>query len=178
MSDLRDKWARAVLRDQTISNGCARTAWAIREYANKNGQCTMGIARLAADTGFDSRTVERHIVKLVGCRYLKRTPGAGVTTRGGTTCLTELKCPAKDPTEGPVDAPPTARSVPPTGGSESTDQPVPKYRSHGRANHKNHRTKPEPASADGRAGATDKRTAADRRFDELHDQIRNGADGT
>lgn len=161
MADIRDRWASSVLRDKRISDGCARTAWAIREYANRAGRCTVGLTALARDTDRAKRTIERHMIALSQLGYLTRTLGAGQTTQGGTTSLTELRIPAEAPTPRSVLQVPTARSAPPTVQPPSTGRRVPKVPTElCRPNHGTNRTS-VPASADGRAGAHD--TNADMR---------------
>ena len=96
VSDLRDQWAAIVLADREL--GEARvTGWAIREYADRHGRATMGIAALARDTSQNRATVERHIAKLTKRGYLERIEGGGVRGRGGFTALTELRIPGRSP---------------------------------------------------------------------------------
>lgn len=137
MADIRDRWAAAILNDSNISGGCIRTAWALREYANKQGQTTVGESRLAKDTGQNKRTVERHIHNLTGLGYLSRTPGAGVKTLGGTTTLTKFrlpedgKVPAARPTLDYPKVPAAGPAVSPqvsTASTESTGGNGRKYR--------------------------------------------------
>lgn len=152
MADLRDRWAEAILRDDGITDGCARTAWALREFANRTGYTTVGIARLAKRTGRAARTIERHLATLQRLGYLTRTPGAGETTRGGITTRTELRIPAENPPSlRSVLDPPTGGTVPPTDRTESTDrqrQEVPTELCR-----PNHREPSEPARGRAREGA-------------------------
>jgi len=91
--ELRDRWARAVLADPELGDHVTRTAWALREYLNRAGECSVSLGRLESDTGKDRRTVCRHVAELVDRGYLERLPGQGVQGRGGRTTLTRVRIP-------------------------------------------------------------------------------------
>jgi hypothetical protein len=93
VADIRDRWARAVLSSTDLSCSQKVTCWAIREYANRDGEAMMGARRLAADTGKHPRTAQRHLSELEATGYVDRIQGKGVPGRGGITALTKLTIP-------------------------------------------------------------------------------------
>jgi hypothetical protein len=93
MSDVRDQWAAAVLRDPEISHACARVAWALREYANQQGRTIVSNATLASDTGLDHRFVRRNIALLVARGYLARFDRGGNGYGRSNSAATQLIVP-------------------------------------------------------------------------------------
>lgn len=99
MADLRDRWAAAVI-NSSLGDHLKVTCWAIREYANRSGQASMGIAALATNRGISTRQIKRHLNDLVGGGWLTREAGKGVKGAGGTTALTSLAIPDSRDTQG------------------------------------------------------------------------------
>ena len=94
MTDIRDRWATAVLKSE-LGNELKVTCWGIREYANGKGRATVGIEALARDIGVHRRTIIRRLNKIVAAHYLERLPGEGIQGPGGKTTLTLLRIPEK-----------------------------------------------------------------------------------
>lgn len=92
-ADPRDRWATAILKDRALGNAARLTAWALREHANRDGETTVGVARLAAELGKHPRRVEADLERLTRAGYLERVAGAGRVGRGGWTSRTVLKVP-------------------------------------------------------------------------------------
>ncbi len=92
MTDIRDRWAAAVLKSD-LGNELKVTTWGIREYANREGYATMSVQGLARKTGVVPRTIYRHFDKLVDGGYIERLRNCGTRGPGGMTALTLLRIP-------------------------------------------------------------------------------------
>lgn len=93
MSDLRDQWSAAVLGDRAISNACARVAWRLREYANREGRTFVNNVTLAHDIGLDVRHVKRYIAELVARGYVARFDRGGNGYGRSNSAITQLMVP-------------------------------------------------------------------------------------
>ena len=106
MTDIRDQWARAVIKSD-LKDELKVTCWAIREYANRTGTASMGVKALARNIGVHQRTIQRRLNKIVAAGFLERIPGRGVRGPGGTTTLTRLRLPERsNDTQGVITSTP------------------------------------------------------------------------
>jgi len=92
MADIRDQWEAAILASN-LRDRLKICAWAIRYFANSNGECYPSAATLGKIYRTTRRTVFRHLEELAVAGWIRRAPGQGASGRGGKTTLIQLKIP-------------------------------------------------------------------------------------
>jgi hypothetical protein len=158
VSDVRDRWAAAVLSDKRVTDAVARTAWKLREYANTKGKTFVGLTRIATEIGRSRRTVMRHLKDLENVGHIKRVPGAGQEGRGGKTTLTVFVDPGSTGDNLGTTSKQEAVTPSPGGSDKRTSEVVTPER------HPNHSNQMEPgAGAPAARGARAAQTKADAR---------------
>lgn len=93
MNDIRHRWEVAVLAS-SIPDGLKVTCWAIRHYANRDGEACPSIGSIALDTKRNPRTIIRHLKRLSELGYIQRDAKEGVRGPSGhVTTRTTLLIP-------------------------------------------------------------------------------------
>ncbi len=93
MSDVRDAWALAVQTSADLSEPAKLTAWVLREHANKRGEASCGVRKIAARRLRSVSTIAEHLHELEAKGFVQRLAGLGVKAKGGTTSLSRLVLP-------------------------------------------------------------------------------------
>lgn len=160
MPDVRDRWAKSVLASRDISRSAKVTAWALREFCNREGVTTVGLRRLAKDTGRSIGAIKNHLDELEAAEFIKRFPGQGQAGRGGRTNLTQLIAGCPESVQVELNA---SKSESVQFDGESVQFSTESVQARAEQNHTKpvHRTKPGGSAAGSNAGAPPAKTADD-----------------